>query len=127
MKDNKKYCKAKTKKGTPCRANPGPSGYCTFHSPARAEAQRAAKVKGGRTTPAKIITLDETTRLNNGIEADKLLDKLIDEVGETTPSRGGLFNLKKARTIGYLVGIKLRALEATDTEERLQALEKRAR
>ena len=127
MAQTKKRCKGKTKAGKPCRAIPGPSGWCTFHSPARAEAQREAHKKGGQQTPAKIITLDETVKINLGVEADNLIDKLIAEVGETTPTRGGAFNLKKARTIGYLVGIKLRALEATDIEERLQVLEKRTK
>lgn len=116
-----------TKSGNPCRANAGPDGYCTFHSPTRKEAQKEAHKKGGEQTPAKIITLDDNAKPNSGVEADRLLDKLIEEIGETTPTRGGAFNLKKARTIGYLIGIKLRALEATDVEERLLALEKRAR
>lgn len=120
-----KHCSAKTKAGTPCRAKPTDDGYCTFHSPARAEAQKAAHKKGGATSPAKTITLDGTTTLDSAAKVNELLDKIIAEVADTTPTIGGAFNLKKARTVGYLAGIKLRAFEVADIEERLSALEAR--
>ena len=123
MNANKKYCKAKTKKGTPCRANPGPDGYCAFHSPARAEAQRAAHKKGGETSPAKLIKLDGSVTLDSASKVNELLDKVIAEVMETKATHAGAFNIKKARAIGYLAAIKLRAYEVTEIEERLAALE----
>ncbi len=123
MNDTKKYCKAKTAKGIPCRAIAGPDGFCTFHSPARAEAQREARIKGGQASPAKIIKFDGLINLDSATKVDELLDKVIAEVMETKPTLGGAFNIKKARAIGYLAAIKLRAYELTDIEERLAALE----
>ena len=121
----KNLCKAKTKAGKPCRATPMKDGYCTFHSPARAEAQKAAHKKGGETPSTKIITLDGTTRISSAAKVDELLDKIINEVMGTETSRGGAFNLKKARCVGYLAAIKLRAFEVADIEDRLTALEER--
>jgi hypothetical protein len=125
--NTKPKCKEITKKGVRCKITAGQDGYCSFHSPARTEAQQEARKKGGATPPTKILTLDGNIKLDTVAKVDELIDKVIDELMKTTPTRGGAFNLKKGRTIGYLAGIKLRAFEAGTIEERLTALEEQVR
>jgi hypothetical protein len=116
-----KYCKAKTKAGNPCRALPGPDGYCTFHSPARADAQRAAHVRGGKASPTRVLKLDGAATLATAADVKELLAKVMLEVFNAPAAPQNLY--RKARTVGYLAGVLLKALELTEIEERLAALE----
>jgi hypothetical protein len=58
-------------------------------------------------------------RLQQAADVIDLLQKQVEAVS-TDPDAG---TLEKARTIGYLAGIALRAIEAGNTAARLEALE----
>jgi len=123
MPIKRESCNAKTKTGKPCRAAPGPSGYCFAHVPGQDAKRQATRKRGGSRTPAKILKLDGTTPIHTPAKINKLLDELILETMETTPTLGGAFNLKKSRTVGYLAGIKLRASKLSELEARVATLE----
>ena len=117
----KSKCKAITKTGERCRVAAGADGYCTFHSPARAELQAEARKRGGNTAPVKVLKIEGGTTLETAAEVRELLGKVILEVFNAT-IRGDLY--RKARTVGYLCGIMLKAFEVTELERRITELEK---
>lgn len=123
-------CKAKRKDGSPCKAPVKAGGdYCFFHDPDKAEANKAAKVKGGRAGKLAVLEPDEVkpwrgqigdvTVLKDMSTADlvNLLSDTIDEV------RVGKIDPRVANSVGYLAGIMLRVLQHEAFDERLAAIE----
>lgn len=112
-----KRCKAKTKAGNPCRAPAvGKNGFCFFHDPAREVERQAAREKGARMKPSRVIKLDGATAIETAAEVQSLLAAMIEDV-----LGGG--DVRRARTAGYLAGIVLRAIELSEVERRLGELE----
>lgn len=110
-------CQAETQSGRPCRAPAlAGSSRCFWHSPEAREQRVAARRLGGlrrrRTSCAvsvEIRTAGDVVELL-GAEIGALLSRT--EAGES-----------RARAVGALCGVALRALEQGDFEQRLRALE----
>jgi len=80
---------------------------------------RAGLTKKQTEQPRTLIN-DETTRLESAKDYLMLINSVITEVrGDTTIS-----TIQMARTVGYLVGVGLKALEFGTLEERLSVIEK---
>lgn len=76
-------------------------------------------------TPAKPASKEETAfRLQTARDVLTLLEQVIAEV-RALPGEKADEVMAKARTIGYLAGITIRAVETADLEQRLTALEER--
>ena len=110
-------CKAKTKTGKPCQAQPQRGKpYCFTHDPAQATARAHAHKKGGQRTrtkhggeilPRKVRTLGE---------AQAILDYTLSEI-EQMPN-----SLQRARVLIALFDSFVKALEIGELEARIAAL-----
>ena len=114
-------CQATTQTGAPCHAFAvAGSDYCFHHDPAHAAQRRAARRKGGRARHGRLIgpiRPPEPVTLETMRDVTLLLKRTINETLQLENS------LHRARTIGYLAGFVLKALEMTTLEERVAALE----
>ena len=116
----RRACKATKPDGTPCRAAPLTGGdYCLMHSPEHAEEVQEARRLGGLRRRREVTVQGAYER--DGLRSvDGLLRVLEIAVLDTL----GLDNsVARARTLGYLVGVGLKALEVGELEARLGALE----
>lgn len=118
-----RQCKATTKRGEPCAsyAVEG-SDFCYWHAPELAESRKLARSNGGRArhgrklgaagtgTPVKLASLADVVRLVEGAVGDVL---------ELENS------IARARAVGYLAGIAVKALEVSELEQRIVQLEQR--
>ena len=114
-------CEATTKAGDRCKA-PALHGdtFCFHHSPARAAERAAARRKGG-------------LRLHHGDGGGERPEARIQEVADVlrlleTAARDVLSrkpSVQRARALVYVSGTALKALETSDLEERITALERR--
>ena len=118
-----KACKAKNAKGEPCQA-PAIDGseYCFFHAPERAADRQAARVKGAKASPRKTVVLGNDVDLADAESVRALLAGMLREV-MGTQTGGRMDIVKKARCAGYLGGILLKAVELSEIEKRITALE----
>lgn len=111
-------CKAMTASGQQCKAKPHKNGLCFFHS----DPQRAAELgrKGGRRRASfnpdglKDVPVPRTAADLRELLAQSIVD-----------TRTGNLNPRLANSIAYLGTGFLRALEVSDLEARLLALEAR--
>jgi hypothetical protein len=105
-----------TASGHRCKAKPHKDGLCFFHS----DPQRAAELgrKGGRRRAA--FKLDELKEFEAPRSAAELRDLLAQSIIEI---RTGRLDPKLANSISYLGAGFLRALEVSDLEARVVALE----
>ena len=112
-------CRAMTASGQQCKAKPYKDGLCFFHSDPR----RAAELgrKGGRRKAAFIRSeLKEIEAPKCAADLVRLLAQTIVEV------RGGALDTRRANAISYLGTAFLRAVDVSDLEARVRALETRA-
>jgi hypothetical protein len=115
-------CQAITQNGTPCQAYAAAgSAYCFHHDPAQAAQRHVARSKGGRARHGRHIgpvgqpaplTLDTTA------DVATLLQRTIDDTLQLENS------LQRARTIGYLAGLFLKALDMAVLEQQIAALKR---
>ena len=92
------------------------SGYCFAHDPASAAERDAARRRGGQAgRPATVTESDVAVR--------SLADVVI--LVETTINdvRSGRVDVKIANAVGVLANVAIRAIERSDLEARLDALE----
>lgn len=75
--------------------------------------------RAGTTPSTPLTTLPADFRLRKASDVLRLLEEQVEAVRADT-SAGAL---EKARAVGYLASISLRAIEAGDLEARLEALE----
>jgi len=94
------------------------SRYCFAHDPARAGDRAAARKRGGRNrrtppdaTPAREVRLRDV----GSVQA------LLEETVSTTLAQEN--SGQRSRTLGYLLGLALKALEVGKLEDCLAALE----
>lgn len=118
--NHKETCVAKTKSnGRRCQAKAmDGSSCCFFHDPATQTARKAAQRRGGQANgpvflPAEAADLP----LKSGKDVAALIAETINQV------RKGRLSPKIASTVGYLTGLLMKALEASDIEERLTRVE----
>ncbi len=113
-------CQAVKEDGAPCRAAPlTGSDHCRMHSPDHAQEVQESRRLGGLRRRREVTVqgaydlgkLDRVDGLQRVIEI-AILDTL------------GLENsVARARTLGYLVGVGLKALEVGELEERMAVME----
>jgi len=109
-------CSALTKRGTPCRAAATDGGLCYFH----ANPSKAAELGriGGRSkrysigeNPNPLVTLDSAVAVRDTVS------RLIADVYE------GKLHPRIAAGLAPLMNLQLRAIEATELEQRVAKLE----
>jgi hypothetical protein len=125
--DNKPRCLATTAAGTPCRAAPGPSGYCYMHDPERAAERQEARASGGAkagiTKAARALAADRPAfKVDGPGDIVDMLKAVANEVYDT-PTTARFDVSKKARAIATVLSVLLKAYELTDLEARLAVLE----
>lgn len=100
-------------------ALPG-SQYCFWHDPARAADRAAARKKGGenrRRTVRHLPGEPAPIALQTPGDVLQALEDELNTIAALEPS------LARARTIGYLLGFALKALEVAELAARVEALE----
>jgi Family of unknown function (DUF5763) len=111
-------CKAKTKSGKPCQAAATEGGLCFFH----ANPDKASELGriGGRTKrPAAAGSNDPLPTLDNAIAVRDTVARLVADVYV------GRLHPRIAAGLAPLMNLQLKAIEATNIEQRLTKLEKR--
>lgn len=101
-----------------CSANATKSGFCFWHDPAKAQERREACVKGGKGRLKQADSVDDTAMDINDIK--RVLSGGIRELRAS-----GQDVIGRNRAIGYLASILLSAIQQSDIEARLEALEKK--
>lgn len=117
----RRQCAFRFPSGEPCRAAPlHDSQFCWAHSPEHAQEAQEARRLGGQRRKREVTLLGayELEAVNTTSGIYRVLEIAILETlaMENTIARN--------RTLGYLMQVVLKAIEASDTEERLAALEK---
>ncbi len=113
-------CKFVKPNGEPCQAKcMTNSDYCYWHSPDVATKRAEARKKGGRNRLAG-------KQSNHGRYSIKTVDAVLKALEDALNDAINLENSHaRARTIGYLCQISLKALEVGELERRLEALEEK--
>ena len=113
-------CKGAKEDGSACGSPPLQDGdYCLMHDPAHAEEMAEARRLGGlRRRKEKAV---EGAYAIEGLENVAQVRRLLEVAVMATLSLEN--SIARSRTLAYLAGVALKALEAGDTEERLRALE----
>jgi hypothetical protein len=116
-------CHAITKTGTPCNAWAGDgSDYCYHHDPALASQRRQARRRGGRARHGRRI--GPTGRELGPVPLETMAD-VATLLRTTITGTLQLENsLQRARTVGYLAGLLIKALDIAHLEERIARLER---
>ena len=106
--------------GEPCQAKcMTNSDYCYWHNPDMAASRGEARKKGGQNRRAG-------KQSNHGRYSIKTTDEILRALEDALNDACNLENSHaRARTIGYLCQISLKALEAGELERRLEALEEK--
>ena len=120
-------CSAKKKDGNPCtaQAQAGRS-TCFFHDPAKTDARSAAQSRGGSNRPTLTTVKPwrgqpgEVTVLRSSPSTEDMVNLLADTIDEV---KTGKIDPRIGNTVGYLVGVMLKALEYDALNERIAALE----
>lgn len=114
----KESCKYTKQNGEQCRApRIGDSEYCYWHSPEMAAKRAEARKKGGQNRRVG-------KRSNHSRYSIKTTDEVVRALEDALNDAINLENSHaRARTIGYLCQISLKALEVGELERRLEALE----
>jgi hypothetical protein len=94
------------------------SRFCFFHNPAAREVRKAAQRSGGQANRPVVLPADAADfPLHSGKDVAAFLEETINQV------RKGRLSPKVATTVGYLTSVLMKALETSDTEERLARVE----
>lgn len=121
MTSTAKLCQATTKRGQPCQSPAGADGFCFWHSPARAAQRAAARSKGGKARHGRAITYlpaEETEiSLKSAEDVLALIERAANDALKLERS------LSRSRTLGSLAAVALKAVEVTELEARIAALE----
>lgn len=114
-------CQATRKDGRPCGswALTG-SSFCFMHDPTRSAERQEARSRGGRARHGRTLTTS-TGAVALGSVAD-VVKVLEGELGALLSLEG---SVARARAVGYLCGQAVRALEVSELEARIAALEAR--
>ena len=114
-------CKAITKAGEPCAGWAGVgSGFCFAHDPTKATERAAARVKGGRARHGRNIGITGADCVVLVGTPGDVLDVIRGAILDVLHLEN---SIARARTLGYLAGVALKAFEVTELEDRLTALE----
>mgnify|MGYP001209082720 CR=1 FL=1 len=115
-------CKATRKDGQACCAySLLDSDFCFAHDPTKAAARKAARSAGGRARHGRTLkttsTGDQGVRLGSVADVVELLEGAVADLLALENS------VARARAVGYLAGIAVRALEIAELEDRIGRLE----
>ena len=114
-------CKAKRADGKPCRAQAhGDARYCTFHDPKLAEQRAEGRRQGGvsRSKPAATLPPDTPdASLGSVAEVACFIAATLNQV------RTGRLAANVGNCIFVGAGVLLKAIEVSDFERRIAALE----
>jgi hypothetical protein len=115
-----RQCQRRTRGGGPCKGRAGASGFCPIHDPANAVGFARGRKAGGRSRGRKAAVLPKDTPeapLASMADVVTFLGATVNRV-----LRGQL-DAKVGNTLGLLCGQLVRALEKSDLEARLAAVE----
>jgi len=111
-------CKSRTKAGKACRAAATAGGLCFFHANPD-KASELGRIGGRKNRHASAEAGDPLPRLETALAVRQTVDRLIDDV------YAGRLHSRVGSGLASLLSLQLRAIETTDHERRIQALEKR--
>jgi hypothetical protein len=114
-------CKGTTKAGKPCSANAlTGSTYCFAHDPTKAADRAKARSKGGRARHGRTdIKPDEHEQIDQ-LTPENILRVLGIAVNDCLKLER---SLNRSRTLATIAATAIKAIEATELEARLAALE----
>ena len=114
-----RQCKARNARGEPCGAAPvNGADYCYMHAPELARERAEARQRGGyNRRQIKSSKSAGPVQVRSPQDVMALIEQAINDVLALENS------LARARTIGYLAGVTLKAQEVGEFEERLEAME----
>ena len=113
-------CRGETRDGSPCgMARLCGGDYCFAHDPRRGRDRAKARLKGGRNRrTAHGSAPPDTAPVLRSVDAIQTeLERVLFDTLQMANST------QRNRTVGYLLGFALRALEVGEVEVRLAALE----
>jgi hypothetical protein len=95
--------------------------YCYVHDPSRAAERAAARKKGGLARHGRVIgetpAAPEPMPIDSLGDIKKIIQRAVNDV------MGLESSLSRARTLGYLAGVAIKAIEVGELERRIAALE----
>ena len=116
----RRECAFRSKSGQPCRAAPLRDGqFCIMHSPEHAKEVQEARRLGGLRRKRE-VTVSGAYDFD-GLETVGGIRRLLEVAVLDTLSMEN--SLSRSRTLAYLAQIALRALEASELEQRIAVLE----
>ncbi len=92
------------------------SRYCFAHDPAQAAKRDAARRRGGKAGRGATLTESSVAVRSLG-DVLTLVEATINDV------RAGRVDVRVANAVGYLANVAMKAIEQSDLEARLEALE----
>ena len=114
-------CKAKNRKGEPCAAYAlSGSDFCYWHDPERAEERRANSARGGYARHGRKLG---ATGDAGPVTLDTVADVLPILADELTAVLSLEKSVSRARAVGYLAGVVIKAFEVSELQERVAAVE----
>lgn len=116
-KTTSKHCRAKTKAGEPCKAPAAEGGLCAFHS----DPKRAAQLgKLGGCKNRRYVGAVEVVPVRPPQTANEVKDLLANTLAGVY---GGRLEPRIGSVVAYVSAALLKAVETTDLEQRVNALE----
>ncbi len=107
--------------GTPCQATAmSGSDRCFFHNPAVADERDAAQRAGGIERSKAAATLPQDVPVVPLETVQDVVALLADTINQV---RTGQIDPRISNAVGYLAGIMLKAMEQSDIDKRLAAME----
>jgi hypothetical protein len=118
---DKPKCHANKADGSRCGALALPGQeHCFFHAPSREQERAAARSRGGQASRRKAAVLPLDTAELALATVDDVVKLLAQTINQT---RTGRLDTRTANAVGYLCGILLKALQDSDLDRRIAALE----
>jgi len=117
-----RQCKATRRDGERCEAWAiGGGDFCWTHEPSVAAERKAARSKGGHARHGRQLAVSQGDPVALGSVADvvAVVERALCDLQRLENS------VARARAIGYLAGVAIRALEVSELEARITALEQR--
>jgi hypothetical protein len=116
-------CQGKRADGTPCRATAHRGKrFCCFHDPELTEARAEGRRRGGVNRSKPAATLPPHTPDLSLKTVDDVVAALAETINQV---RTGKLAVNVGNCLGVLAGVLLRALEGSDLDRRIAALEAR--
>lgn len=119
MTSTGRHCKATRKNGVACAsyAVEG-SAFCFWHCPDKARERKEARSRGGRARHGRRLAGDhQGVKLESLADVVRLVEGAVKDVSALENS------IARARCLGYLAGVAVKALQVADLEERILRLE----